>query len=159
MCMYDIYARSEMGAGKETKKSTFNVGFSKQLDGSIIPTSLNHDVYSSDHEAKKGRPNIVLCCQSCAPSLLVGDTPSILWIKVVVVVILAILVPSWIRQEDPGGVHHYLCDRQHLHHPHHIVILNYSNILIILIILTITTTFLIIILTIIINNIYIYIYI
>ena len=90
------------------------------MDGSIIPTSLNHDVYSSDHEAKKGRPNIVLCCQSCAPNLLVGDTPSILRIKVVVVVILAILVPSWVRQKDPGGSHHYLCDRHRLHHHHHI---------------------------------------
>ena len=50
-----IYARSELGAGKETKKSTFNVGFSKQLDGSIIPTSLNHDVYSSDHEIMQKR--------------------------------------------------------------------------------------------------------
>ena len=77
-----VYAISELGAGKGIKKPTSNVGFSKQLGGSTIPTSLNHAVYSSDHEMmqKKGRPNIVLCWQSCAPSLLVGDTPSILWI-------------------------------------------------------------------------------
>ena len=50
-----MYARSELGVRKETKKTTTNVGFSKQLDGSIIPTSLNHDVYSSDHEIMQKR--------------------------------------------------------------------------------------------------------
>ena len=56
-----VNASIEMGAGKETKKTTSNVRFSKQLDGSTIPTSSNHDVYSSDHEMmqKKGRPNPV----------------------------------------------------------------------------------------------------
>ena len=56
-----VYARSELGAGKETKKTTSNVRFSKQLDGSTIPTSSNHDVYSSDHEMMQKKGGQTLC--------------------------------------------------------------------------------------------------
>ena len=35
-------------------------------------------------------------------SILVCDTPAILRVKIVVVVILAILVPGWVSQQDPG---------------------------------------------------------
>ena len=52
---------SELGAGKETKKTTSYVRFSKQLDGSTIPTSSNHDVYSSDHEMMQKKGGQTLC--------------------------------------------------------------------------------------------------
>ena len=34
--------------------------------------------------------------------ILVSDAPSILWVKIVVVVVLAILVPGWVSHQDPG---------------------------------------------------------
>ena len=34
--------------------------------------------------------------------ILVSDAPSILWVKIVMVVVLAILVPGWVSHQDPG---------------------------------------------------------